>query len=201
MLVLAWAAVLSAAAIPGRVWIMGAIASVGGVTSLLYALLLTRMWDYHRAYERRLETMIARNSRNDPDCDLSVFGEVNAEVNKDWGRDLEDLPWHKRFYWGPIALSGNHWLLFLSPLSFSLIHLAMLWVTLCCPLTVSEAWTKPAECAATWRCCGLTGFCAALTIYLALASVTLWQCLPRLVYPPESKRRKKAMRDERTTGG
>lgn len=118
VLVLAWAQLLDSNQFPGRNWILYSVSAVGTATSLLWAMLGTRMWDYHRAYEKRLERMILARSFGDRESDLTIWAEVNEEINKSWGRGgMLSKPSvansrlrraRQWLYWKFVSYSGNH---------------------------------------------------------------------------------------------
>ena len=171
VLVLAWAAILVVKEVPSRWIVMVGISVVGVLTGLIWSLLGTRMWDFHLAYSKQLERMAENHDRGEPDHDLSAWVKVTKKVTGRW--ETKNFPmWF-------VGFSGNHWVLFLSPLFFSMLHMVMIYVVLCCPLGGAAA-LATSECCATWRSCFLNGFGTMLVLYIFGAVVVCVQCLPIL---------------------
>jgi hypothetical protein len=76
------------------------------------------MWHYHLEYAERLARLYGdfRDSEQGPGARAWV--EVDTVIDSYW-RDNTEFDWLKK-------LSGNHWVLFITPLFLSLIHLMML---------------------------------------------------------------------------
>jgi hypothetical protein len=189
VLVLAWATMLGVRDIPSRAIVLIWIAGIGAATSLLWALLSTRMWHYHISYEERVRGLVLSHSRGKPDRDLTILRDVNQAVRKDW--ELQKAEGEslirrlaRQSLMSPIVLSGNHWVLFLAPMLFSVLHMVMMYVAWCCEISVPASWSiRPHACLA-WGICGPDGFGIAAAIYGALLLIVGIHCVPIILRKP-----------------
>jgi len=182
-----WGAMLNATSVGGRAIAMVSMSLVGAFTGLLWALLLTRMWDYHILHEEPMRRM-ARDkaySGGDPGTDLSIARDVDNTIHAEWRYTQKEGEgfWSekiRRAYWGFIAMSGNHILLFLTPVLFSAVHMVMLGVVSRCGIDKDV----PNVCASfcySGEYCRVDGFAVAVAVYLGLLALVCVQCLPRLL--------------------
>jgi len=174
VLVLAWAAILVVREIPSRGIVMVAISVVGVLTSLVWAPLGTRMWDYHLGYVSKLRTMAGVRSF------LPEWSGVHRVIEREWRRAPdEDVPasrraflWIQHYAWLPTA---NHWVMFVAPVLFSGLHMSMLYVGWCCDIGPESAALSHQQCS-----CEAGGFWLVFAVYvaaLALALVRCWKSL------------------------
>lgn len=120
ILALAWAALLQASAFPGRSAVLVAISLGGILMGFQWALLGTRMWQYHLQYMEQLSKIWKALSVQQHGDGATAWTEIDAEIRRYWreGSELNRLK----------VLSANQFILFFAPLILSGIHLIMLFV-------------------------------------------------------------------------
>lgn len=133
VLVLAWAAILQVTSVTDRAWVMLTVSMVGVLTSLMWSMIGTRMWDYHLGYASKLHVLADRSDG------LPAWSEAHGVVRKEWDYRCakENEPWYSVAARRVAVLSASHWLMFLAPMLFSLMHMVMLLTVLCYPIDAS----------------------------------------------------------------
>lgn len=122
VLMLGWATILTANAIPSKAFVLIAISLVGAFTALQWSLLSTRMWHYHLEYERRLRELTNNFTLELQGPGSTAWREVEGAVDKHW-KDGKKYRWLS-------SKSGNHIILFSVPLFLGGIHVVMFGVAL-----------------------------------------------------------------------
>jgi len=129
VLTLAWATILAAhEQLAARGPVMLAISFVGAATGLQWSLLGIRMWDYYLEYVDRLRVMVDGVSADA----ARSWAYVDAAIAKNWRTGMN--------FKGLRILSGNQWILFLTPLMVAGLHLVM-WVV---AVVAVVEWPTPA---------------------------------------------------------
>jgi len=115
LLALAWTQIYVADKVAYRELVLIVISIVGMAMGFQWALLGTRMWQYHLEYVEHLTRMWNTFTEEKEGPGAAAWKEIDAAIARYW-RDDSLLKW----------LTGNQWILFTSPLSISVVHLAML---------------------------------------------------------------------------
>jgi hypothetical protein len=116
ILILAWAAILSTK-MDGVWFILVVISVVGVIIGFQWAMLGTRMWQYHLEYAERLESVASSFQEEVQGAGAATWREVNAVINAHW-RDKNEF---RQFR----ATSGNQIILYAVPLMLSFLHMCM----------------------------------------------------------------------------